>query len=225
MSVTSDFIKDYERRLNALNGERLASVQYTEIAYETGKPCWRSTDFDTVDYGAQLNTESGKSFSVIWHSTFDFGLMFYEGDLGFEAVSTAATWDVTRNSRWSRLIGKPIEEAKAFWTPTDPFETEGVEAAPWAIGFTFEKAETVYLVYGEFHENDPTSRGLDNVTIFFGDETARAYRVGPFGADEFRYTGESGHVVEAQDQDMGPSHFEVVKENGRVIIRPKEESD
>ena len=71
-----------EAQAAALCGERIAQVRYLEIAYENGQAEWdRYADrFHTLDYGLELEMESGQVYSIVWDWEFaEYGITVQPG--------------------------------------------------------------------------------------------------------------------------------------------------
>ncbi len=188
--MTSDparIIEEFENRVRRIVGESIAAVQYLEQDYGAKEPHWIRRDFDSVDYGIEIRTESGRLFSITWEESSFLGLLCYEGSLESEFPGeTDAKWDVTRTSRWRNYLGRSITKGRVHWANGQTPDLEEVPA-PDAISLEFDTGGTVLFQYGQFLDEKPGSGGGDNVTVFFDDETARFYRAGPYMPESFKY--------------------------------------
>lgn len=105
---------------------------------EWAAPTWREAGFDAVDFGIELSTDAGTTFSLTWDSPGD-----HEG-VGLRAVpllgngvsreADVAIWPVTkRTTDWVRLACAPLAGVElhysrwasgGFWCPHVAFHTE-----------------------------------------------------------------------------------------------------
>ncbi len=179
-------IEEYENRVRGIVGESITAVRYYEIKYPSGQPLWQAKDFDSVDYGLEIQTEAKRLFTIIWESSSVLGLLFYEGSIDRELRAGQAVWDVADLSRWRDFLGRSITKTRVYWGNGETPDLEYVPA-PDGISLEFDTGGTVLIQYGEFSEE---TRGVtmgDNVTVFFDDETARFYRAGPYMPESFKY--------------------------------------
>jgi hypothetical protein len=113
---------DEERReregdLASLEGDHVTRVRYFERQYEgVSGPMWSGGDFDSLDYGLELDFASGVTWSFIWkHRGPNEGLLAFEGTLvpGELRDDAAAIWDVT--DHWREHGPSTILHAGAVW--------------------------------------------------------------------------------------------------------------
>jgi hypothetical protein len=180
-------IREFEARVREIVGERVAGVQYRELDFGDGEPHWANRDFDSVDFGIELRTESGELFSIKWEGTSFLGLIFYKGSLDSELVGgREGIWDVTQTSRWRDNVGRSITKSHVYWGHGET--PDGVYVpAPDCISLEFDSGDTVHIQYGEYSEDTRSLELGDNVTVFFDDATARLYRAGPYTPDALKY--------------------------------------
>jgi hypothetical protein len=169
-----------------LVGQRLAVVRYVDIDYrrdqvapdgegprhiiEAGEwrdPTWRYPGFDSVDFGLELETESGSMFSVTWDPPSRYeGIGLREQPLlgtGVRADAAVAVWDVTRRSGWAALRGAEILDVTPHYQPCD--EHVGSYWCP-RITIAFPST-TVDLLLGDAGPNQQLVPSADNIAIAF----------------------------------------------------------
>jgi len=108
---------EIEARIGQLVGRSIRRVRYFEISYEGSlEPTWSARDFDSIDYGMELDFDDGATWSVIWKlSGINEALLFYKGSLvGTELRDDAArSWDVT--DRWATDGPSTISGFELAW--------------------------------------------------------------------------------------------------------------
>ena len=109
--------EEFESKVQSLVGERISKVKYFEINYEGGQEYWNSDlGFDSLDYGLDLEMESGAIEGIIWGSEFyQYGVSLVSASLDTELKSCQKI-DVTKISRWHELIGNEIINVKVIWS-------------------------------------------------------------------------------------------------------------
>ena len=108
-----------DARVASLAGRVIRSVRYVELANDAGEELWglEDPDLDSVDHGLELVLDDGRVISVAWdHQFAHHDLNVFEGPLQPDVVSSGASaWDVTTRSRWSAVLGVPIQDARLDW--------------------------------------------------------------------------------------------------------------
>jgi hypothetical protein len=173
----------FEQHAQALCGQRIAKVRYFEINYEDGQLGWNyyGNRFDTLDFGLELEMESGELFDVIWDKEFvQYNLSLRNGSLREEFLNgIVAVRDVTTEPNWRRLQHQPISEVRVYWSRQ---EVDGVRTFyPQTIEITFAEADKVYLSAASYRPSrDELWSVSDDVLVIFRDEVAQRYHVGPY---------------------------------------------
>ncbi|HEY8716994.1 hypothetical protein [Pengzhenrongella sp.] len=135
-----------ERRehVEGLVGNRIALVRYVTIDYlreeshpelidsgvrliddarELERPTWRFDGFDALDFGIELETVDGVSWSLTWDPPGDHeGIGLRKGPMLGSVVSPdglVAVWEATLTSLWSPMLRAPIETVELHYTPWD----------------------------------------------------------------------------------------------------------
>ena len=191
---------EFENRVEELIGSQLSGVRYHEIDYFNGdgqplaEPQWGwCPDFDSLDYGLDLLTEDSGVFHVTWGTEFtQYGVTVQNSkfnNVGVQDVSVVRVWDVTRESRWTHLVGQRIVAADVFWQDTR-FRTlldDGTWSGwsdpvsyPQDLRLAFEGGACVYLSAFEVREGDFRAAMTDHVSVFFDAAAAEEYGIGPF---------------------------------------------
>jgi len=120
-----------------------------------------------VDFGLELETESGSVFSVTWDPPGMYeGIGLREQPLlgtGVRADAAVAVWDVTGRSGWAALRGAEILDVRPNYQPWD--EHVGSYWCP-RITVAFPSA-TVDLLLGDAGPNQQLVPSADNIAIAF----------------------------------------------------------
>ncbi|MEV5648207.1 hypothetical protein AB0L57_08145 [Nocardia sp. NPDC052254] len=112
---------DYRRE--PLHPEWLGSGPRTiESETEWSEPLWRCADFDTLDHGLELHTESGRKYSLTWDPTGDHeGIGLRRAPmLGSVLVPDAdvALWQVGRRTDlWRPFMDRPLTAVELHYFP------------------------------------------------------------------------------------------------------------
>jgi hypothetical protein len=106
--------------MRSVVGQRLQAVRYVELL-DVDR---RDRRFDAVDFGVELDFDGIGTWNATWE-TFDGleGMTLRPGSLigrlrsrsGVSVDDVTRTTDVTRNTRWSSLIGEPVAEISLRW--------------------------------------------------------------------------------------------------------------
>jgi hypothetical protein len=101
-----------------------AGVRIIEDAGEVEHPTWRCDGFDAVDYGIELETSDGATWSLTWDPPGDHeGIGLRKEPLIGSAVSpdaSVAVWEVAGSPLWSPITLAPIEGIQLHYFPWDP---------------------------------------------------------------------------------------------------------
>lgn len=172
-------ITDFENIVMRLQGRRVMRVYYYEIPYETGAPSWNRDVMDTLDFGLELEVESGQIFSITWGDEFvQYGISISENSLTMNVIDVRV-WDVTMASRWSSIIGQMIVDIDTYWSWVESDDER--QYYPQDIRLVFESGQSVFLSAAQYVEDSDELLGFaDEVTVIFSDDVARHYRVGPY---------------------------------------------
>lgn len=87
-------------------------------------------------------------------------------------------WDVSNQSRWSSLIDKKITGADSYWYEFT--EDRKSFLLPQELKLVFEFGAPVCISLCMI-ENDIYHTAVDQITVFFDDQVARAIGIGSFG--------------------------------------------
>jgi hypothetical protein len=84
-------------------------------------PTWSHPRCDSVDFGVELETMSGRTFSITWDSPgMTEGLGIDELPLLGSAVledAATAVWEVGERSAWATLIGGEVTQVRMHYRP------------------------------------------------------------------------------------------------------------
>lgn len=121
--MDADQIREaFSERWSSLLGNSISRVLYYEIKYADGQVGWTFSGpvFDTVDFGIEILLTSDASLSVMWgRELVQYGLAITDGSPHFAPHASYAMHDVSRQSRWSQLLGRQIEDTRLVWRVSD----------------------------------------------------------------------------------------------------------
>ncbi len=178
----------FRAEASRLAGEVIARVCYVDIDYraedfrnattgpraierdvEWADPTWRHAACDSVDFGVEIETVTGRRFTVSWETPgWREGLGLRELPLLGNAVdrdARVAIWDVTTRSSWAELVGQQVTSVELHY---EPWDESGAVWCSWIsvrIG-----ARNVEFVLGDgSSEGDEIAPAADNVAVIFGE--------------------------------------------------------
>lgn len=132
-------------------------------------------EFDSLDFGLDIEMVSEKNFSFTWGSEFyQYGISLKAENLS-QIVPDANKIEVTNISRWTDKIGLSIVDAKITWSwvkESGLFKKKIYY--PQELTLTFSDCSKVIISALEIREDEPLSLA-DNITIFFNEHTAKQY--------------------------------------------------
>ncbi|WP_035016063.1 hypothetical protein [Catenovulum agarivorans] len=168
--------EEYLNLVNALEGEKLISVEYFEINYEGYQTEFAgNSSYDCLDYGVNLKMQSGKVFGFIWGSEFtQYGVSILEKPLQSE-VAECREIDVTRSSNWCQLIDDEVKTAEVVWhwvKEVGLFKKKTYY--PQSIVLTFKSGGVVIISALEISDNSHWGMA-DNIVVFFNHASAQSY--------------------------------------------------
>jgi hypothetical protein len=169
---------------------RIMRVRYVEIQYDSRQPMWGASNFDSLDYGLELDLDDGRTRSIIWMQKGpNEAILAAEGPLVPTQLlpdAPIAVWDVT--DRWDELGPRSISSLSAVWSRHvfgPAINSAGQQVAPGGqsdlclltvILRALDGREAVITLGGP--DKGGTYRYLaDNVSVFFSVEAARKARV------------------------------------------------
>lgn len=162
------------REANQLVGQRIQTVRYFTIDYlrhelhpelvdcgprtveaesEWSRPTWRYDGFDAMDYGVEVTTEAGDTFSLTWDPPGD-----HEG-IGVQPVpmlgsgvhrdAYVAIWSVgNRVPTWATIVGLPLTAIHLHYYPWD-----AERGSMWCPHITFHSERgRVEVVMGDVRD-------------------------------------------------------------------------
>ncbi len=170
---------EFEAIVAQLIGTDIVRVSYFEIEYGDQQAGWKGDPrFDSLDYGVQLEDARGKVFSITWDAAFvEYGLCVCARSMA-EIVVGPRKWDVSVESRWSKLIGERVIRVDVYWLRAWENDPEVIEY-PQDLCLSFSNGEVVFISATECLPNSGLFGMMDNILVVFGDESAKAFGLGP----------------------------------------------
>jgi hypothetical protein len=153
-----------------LVGERIVAVRY--VAFDDDE-AWNCADADGLDFGVELETEAGRTFSAIWAPPGEYeGLSFRELPLiGRELRDDAvAVTDVTARSRWADVVDQPVTDVEIYWEPWD-------DAVLWCHAVAVAFGERRIFLTLNTSDLEPSAT---DVAVVFDEDVARRHAIGPY---------------------------------------------
>ena len=104
----------------------------------------RHDECDELDFGVELEFESGRVVGVSWNADFwAYGIGIYEGGLQ-STVQDATVFDASARAPWCNVRSAILQTAKVVW------DAEGYEGSspiefPYRLELTFSHGPTVAL--------------------------------------------------------------------------------
>lgn len=171
---------------NQLVGQRVRAVRYFTLDYrreelcpelidggprtivaesEWKEPTWRYDGFDAVDYGLEITTDAGATYSLTWdppgnHEGIGLQRIPMLGS-GVRSDADVAIWSVgDRAASWSLMVGRAVTGVDLHYVPWD----EGGESL-WCPHITFRwEHGRVEVVMGDFRDGGLVP-SADNVAV------------------------------------------------------------
>jgi hypothetical protein len=186
-AANADEIDERRSHARRLVGLELRSVRYRNLDYyrddiapeltgprsivdatEWADPIWRYPDGDSIDFGLELETKCGRTFSVTWDPPGEIeGIGIRESPLvcpPFVDDANVAIWDVSVQSGWLDLVGQTVRDVVLRYLPWhDP---PGPEHWCPRISLQFDH-NRVELLLGEGSESKGILPSADNVAVLF----------------------------------------------------------
>ena len=173
-------------RARTLVGSRVGRIRYFTLDYarlasgseapgprifqkdeEWRDPPWKRPGFDTLDWGLELETDNGLIYSVTWDPPgMREGIGISRAPLIGTALTddaSAAIWDVTERSRWTSVVGQPVDNVTMHYLPWDQ------HGSFWCTRVTLDVSGMNPLSScGRSKTDDPTiHRSADDVAVIF----------------------------------------------------------
>jgi len=170
--------QDFLNIARALEGEIPISVEYIEINYEGYQTDFAGrSEYDCLDYGINLNMQSGKVFGFIWGSEFtQYGVSILRQPLQTE-LKECREVVVSKSSNWSNVVGSEIQRVEVVWQwvkESGFFKKK--RYYPQSVVLVFGSDKTVIISALEI--SDSSYWGMaDNIVVFFNQNSARNYGV------------------------------------------------
>lgn len=166
--------QQFEDKFDVITSKTLIGVKYYEIDYSNKKPLWNwNKDFDSLDYGLDLEFNDGTTCGIIWDSEFvQYGISIIPNSLR-NILNGFIVWDVSSEKNWETLIGQKIKAYKIFWD--EVFQDSKKFIFPQSIEIIFTNDCSIYISAYEIREDGLEMGMMDNITVFFDSKVAEKY--------------------------------------------------
>lgn len=162
-------LAEYEAQVARLIGLRLPAVRYYELP---GEPGWNAhLNFDSLDYGLDLQGEDGRCFGLIWGQTFAQYDVAVLSHALLQELSSATFTDVSLESRWADVTGQVITTVMVSWQ--SGFEPDGAPY-PEAVTLQLTSGQRIHVAALEFRDETGWIGMADHLSVFFDDRAAAA---------------------------------------------------
>lgn len=94
-------------------------------------------------------------------------------------------WEVSRESRWGGVLGQPIRHVHTFWSWYE--EDRDRIFFPEVLMLDFGPAERVYVTVRDARAEEEDRPVVEQLSVFFDEDTARRYQVGPYAGRSFQF--------------------------------------
>lgn len=179
MRMGRSAVGELDERVLSLVGRRLTGVRYFELRYDTPQPRWnRDPDFDSLDFGIELDTESGDAYWITWGNEFLTYALAIEINTQSDR-SRMREWNVSMENRWLGLIGLQITGAQLYWD-WQRIGSGELRWGPQDLRLTFENGATVFASALSIEPEHEPFGHMNNLTVIVDQDVARRYGVGPF---------------------------------------------
>jgi hypothetical protein len=179
---------EYQREASGLVGETIEAVRYLNLDYltegfrhgevgprrivadpERDQPTWRHPACDSVDFAVEIDTRSGRHFTIAWETPgARLGLGLREllalGN-AFREDTEVAIWDVTRQGEWRDLVGKAVSAVTMHY---ERWDNDGALWCPWMTVVIDGKSVEFLLTEGQPDKPDSPAPCGNNVAVVFG---------------------------------------------------------
>ncbi len=178
----------YQAEATDLVGVTIGAIRYLNIDYfaerfrhgeigprrvvddkEWDQPTWRHPACDTVDFAVEIDTRSGRHFTIGWESPgAREGLGLREllalGN-AFREDTEVAIWDVGRQSEWRDLVRNVVSAVVLHY---ERWDNDGALWCPWiTVEIDGQKVE-FFLGEGQSDKPDSPEPSATNVAVIFG---------------------------------------------------------
>jgi hypothetical protein len=181
--------KYHERIKSTFIGRKITEVFYQELDYQTDSEFWEySIDIHSIDMNIIFRLDNDKLVLIKWDNEFNcYGIGFQQStELMFNKQLKSI--NLTDNSKWKELIGKPITEIVVFWDESYSQEMKCIHNEFIAIGkqtpiklpFTWQMEfgnEKIWISTFEIKEDKTSYSWADHLTVFFTYEEQNHFKL------------------------------------------------
>lgn len=180
---------EVSRRRNeaaAIIGEQITNVVYFSLDYQRHElrpgargvhwvtdptellaPTWHTLLCDSLDFGVELRTMSGRHFSITWDPPgWREGMGIRETQF-IESVlrptTDVAAWEVTTHSQWSSRLQNPVASVDLHFLPWGE-STDQYWCSRVTLGFG---DSDVIMMLGEGTQDGQIAPSSDNIAVLF----------------------------------------------------------
>ena len=180
--------KYYERIKSSFIGKTIKEVYYEELDYDTDSEFWEMSDeIHSVDMNVIFKLDNDELMQIKWDNE------FYCYGIGFENLQEIIkregfkTINVSNNSNWKKLIGKPICEIKVLWDISEGLtatysgnkiikKENSIRKLPqtWELNLDNEK---VWISALEIDDDKRTNFWADHLSVIFTTREQEKYKL------------------------------------------------
>ena len=148
----------------------VSGLHWVTAAAEWDHPIWRTPWCDSLDYGVELLTQTGRLFSITWdppgwRQGMGIGEASFVGSV-LRPTADVAAWRVTSQPNWAAVLRSPVTSVALNFIPWDQINDEC-----WCTRVTIGFGDAVVIMMlGEGTNASQIKPSADNIAVLF-DET------------------------------------------------------
>lgn len=147
----------------------LAGLHWITDRAEWDEPTWRTPGCDSLDYGVELLTQSGRIYSVTWDPPgWREGMGINETPFAGSVLrpgADVAAWVVTSQPDWAAVLTLPVTAVDLNFIPWDRTTDQY-----WCTRVTISLGDrTVIMMLGEGNTDGQIEPSSDNIAVLFDE--------------------------------------------------------
>ena len=163
---------DYRR--DQLRGG-LTGLHWITAEAEWDEPTWSTPRCDSLDYGVELRTRTGRLFSITWDPPgWREGMGISETpfvETVLRPAADVAAWEVTSQPNWATLLRSPVTSVDLNFIPWDRTTDQH-----WCTRVTIRLGDkTVIMMLGEGTAEGRIEPSADNIAVLFDESQLPAW--------------------------------------------------
>lgn len=167
---TLDYKRDQLRR-------GLTGLHWVTAQAEWDEPTWLTPRCDSLDYGVELRSQTGRLYSITWDPPgWREGLGIRETPFAesvLRPTADAAAWEVTSQSTWATVLRSPVTSVDLNFIPWGETSDQY-----WCTRVTIRLGDnTVVMMLGEGTADGRIEPSADNIAVLFDESHLPAWEL------------------------------------------------